>query len=84
MSDIINFYSVKHKYGEFSNFALYPIDINGKTWPTSEHYFQVQKFVGTKHEEEIRLAKSPMAAAKMGRDHARLLRADWETVKTTL
>ena len=63
----IRFYSVNDEFGCFSNFAPYPITINGKTWPTSEHYFQAQKFVGTKREEEIRKVKSPMEAAKMGR-----------------
>ena len=81
MTNTINFYKVGDKYGEFSNFSPYPIDINGVTWPTSEHYFQAQKFAGTSHEEEIRLARSPMVAAKMGRDRARPLRKDWESVK---
>lgn len=81
MPEIINFYSLRDKYGEFSNFAPYPIMIEGKTWPTSEHFFQAQKFSGTSHEEEIRLAKSPMIAAQMGRDRKRPLRPDWETVK---
>jgi len=81
MSELINFYSLRDKYGEFSNFAPYPITIEGKTWPTSEHFFQAQKFPGTLHEEEIRLATSPMIAAKMGRDRKRPLRSDWETVK---
>lgn len=84
MSTTIRFYNLKDEYGEFSNFSPHPIEIDGKTWPTSEHYFQAQKFVGTKHEEEIRLAKSPMTAAKMGRDRTKPLRADWETVKDNI
>ena len=78
---IIKFYRTGDAYGEFSNFAAFPIELNGRTWPTSEHYFQAQKFAGTPHEEEVRLASSPMLAAKMGRDQSRPLRADWETVK---
>jgi predicted NAD-dependent protein-ADP-ribosyltransferase YbiA (DUF1768 family) len=42
--EIIRFYSVGDEYGEFSNFAPYPITLGGKRWPTSEHYFQAQKF----------------------------------------
>ncbi len=79
--DRIEFYSVKQPYGEFSNFAPYPIRLKGKVWPTSEHYFQAQKFPGTEHEEAIRLAKSPMIAARMGRSRKRPLRPDWEAVK---
>lgn len=77
----IHFYRVNERYGEFSNFAPYPIELNGRLWPTSEHYFQAQKFAGTEHEEAVRLAKSPMVAARMGRSRQRPLRADWEKVK---
>jgi ribA/ribD-fused uncharacterized protein len=79
--DTITFYGAKEAYGAFSNFAAYPITLKGKVWPTSEHYFQAQKFAGTEHEEAIRLAKSPMVAARMGRSRARPLRADWETAR---
>jgi N-glycosidase YbiA len=77
----ILFYRVSEAYGEFSNFSPHPIELKGKVWPTTEHYFQAQKFVDTDHEEAIRLAKSPMIAARMGRSRERPLRADWETVK---
>jgi ribA/ribD-fused uncharacterized protein len=77
----IKFYKVDDEYGCFSNFSPHPIRMKGKVWPTSEHYFQAQKFAGTEHEEEIRLIKSPMIAARMGRDRKRPLRPDWESVK---
>ena len=68
-------------FGEFSNFSPHPFELKGRVWPTSEHYFQAQKFPGTEHEEEIRLAKSPMIAARMGRARSRPLRKDWEQAK---
>lgn len=77
----ILFYRVNEPYGDFSNFSPHPFELKGKIWPTSEHYFQAQKFVGTEHEESVRLATSPMVAARMGRSRARPLRADWEIVK---
>lgn len=79
--DLIEFYSVSDVYGEFSNFAPYPIRVDGKTWPTSEHYFQAQKFRGTPHVEQIRRAKTPGIAARMGRERSRPLRRDWESAK---
>jgi N-glycosidase YbiA len=79
--EVVRFYRVDDKYGYFSNFSPHPIRIKGKVWPTSEHYFQGQKFVGTEHEEEIRMVRSPMIAARMGRDRKRPLRHDWESVK---
>lgn len=80
----INFYSVTAEFGEFSNFAAFPIRLQGKTWPTSEHYFQAQKFDDEEHVEEIRKAKSPMIAARMGRSRKRPLRREWESVKDSV
>jgi N-glycosidase YbiA len=80
----INFYAVREAFGEFSNFSAHPISMGGKTWPTTEHYFQGQKFAGTEHEEEIRKTKSPMIAARLGRDRRKPLRQDWEQVKEVI
>lgn len=77
----IRFYSTADEYGCFSNFSRHSIWLKGKRWPTSEHYFQAQKFAGTKHEEEVRTAKTPMICANMGRDRKRPLRRDWESAK---
>lgn len=77
----ILFYRTGEAYGEFSNFAAFPIQLKGRAWPTTEHYFQAQKFSGTDYEETIRLANSPMIAARLGRSRAHPLRADWENVK---
>lgn len=81
MGEPIKFYHLNKPYGFFSNFAPYAIHLNGKIWPTSEHYFQAQKFAGTPHEEEIRQAATPSEAANLGRDRNRPLRPDWEVVK---
>jgi N-glycosidase YbiA len=79
--DVIKFYSTKDEFGCFSNFAAYPIKLKGKVWPTSEHYFQAEKFAGSEYAEDIRLAKTPMIAARMGRDRSKKFRPDWEKVK---
>jgi ribA/ribD-fused uncharacterized protein len=84
MSETIRFYSTKEAYGCFSNFAAYPIVLGGKIWPTSEHYFQAQKFEDALHQEAIRAEKSPMVAARMGRSRSKKLRADWESVKDSV
>ena len=68
-------------YGRFSNFYPSPVRLKGKVWPSTEHYFQAQKFAGTRHEQAVREAKTPMLAARMGRDRALPLRRDWEAVK---
>jgi N-glycosidase YbiA len=84
MSEVIKFYSVADEYGEFSNFAAYPIVLKKKYWPTTEHYFQAHKFADSKDRETLRAANSPMLAAQMGRDRQRKLRRDWESVKVNV
>lgn len=77
----IYFYSTRENYGCFSNFSSHSFELDGVYWPTSEHYFQAQKFVGTPHADQIREVKTPKDAARMGRDRQRPLRSDWEQVK---
>jgi ribA/ribD-fused uncharacterized protein len=77
----IYFYSARDEYGCFSNFSAHGFELDGAYWPTSEHYFQAQKFVGTAHADAIRQAKSPTIAARMGRSRQRPLRQDWEQIK---
>ncbi len=81
MPHVVAFYRVSDDYGCFSNFAPYPILLDGKVWPTSEHYFQAQKFDDPDQQEIIRQTESPMIAARMGRSRKTPLRPDWESVK---
>ena len=71
MTEPIKFYSTADEYGEFSNFAGYPIRIGKKMWPTTEHYFQAMKFNDKSEQEKVRKANSPMLAArkKFGDNH---------------
>ena len=80
----IEFYRVSEPYGEFSNFADYPVKLRGRTWPTTEHFFQAQKFEGSEHEDAIRKARSPMIAARLGRSRKVPLRKDWESAKDNI
>jgi len=77
----INFYSTTSTYGAFSNFARYPIRLDNKLWPTSEHYYQAQKFTDPAYQERIRKAITPKLAATYGRNPDVQLREDWEQVK---
>jgi len=78
----ILFYSNQdNPYGCFSNFSRHPFELDGKRWPTSEHYFQAQKFQDWADAADVRRAPSPKEAADIGRDRFRALRRDWERVK---
>ncbi len=84
MDSVIKFYSTSDEYGEFSNFARYAIKLKGKKWPTSEHYFQAMKFENSKDQDAVRKTKTPMEAARSGRDRKKKLRRDWESVKDNI
>ena len=74
----IHFYRTNEPFGEFSNFAKFPVSLKGLEWPITERYFQVQKFVGTEYEEIVRLANTAAEAAQMGRDRSLPRRVDWQ------
>ncbi len=81
-NEVIYFYStLEEPYGCFSNFSAHGFVLDDAYWPTSEHYFQAQKFVGTSYAEKIRAARSPKIAANLGRSRKEPLRPDWEQVK---
>lgn len=82
--DEIKFRSIKDEYGFLSNFYKSPLILNDCEWPTSEHYFQAQKFAGTKYETAIRHCKNAMYAANMGHNRSLPLRSDWEQVKNEI
>ncbi|RPJ78119.1 MAG: NADAR family protein [Alphaproteobacteria bacterium] len=80
-NSILDFYSVKNSFGEFSNFALFPIVVEGLLWPSSEHYYQAQKFIDPLLKELVRNAATPFLAAQIGRDPNLPMRDDWDDIK---
>ena len=81
----IRFHLKTEEHGYLANFFPLPqrISLDGTEWPTSEHYYQAQKFVATDpaHAEAIRTTQRPYDAWRMGSDPAHPRRADWEAVK---
>jgi hypothetical protein len=77
----VYFYSTKDPYGAFSNFSKHPFEVDDLLWPTSEHYFQAQKFEDQDYQEQIRTTSSAMIAARLGRSRKVPIRADWEEIK---
>ena len=79
----IRFYNSDEPYYEFTNFYKVMIKVDGELWPTTEHYFQAQKFVGTPYVEYIRRLSRAREAFEFARipgvSHWR--RNDWENVK---
>jgi len=77
----IKFYHEYDAYGCFSNFSAHSVELDGKFWKTSEHYYQAQKVVGTPYEDQIREAPTPDKAAELGRSDDAPLREDWADAK---
>jgi ribA/ribD-fused uncharacterized protein len=81
----IRFYSAREQpYGCFSNFSAHPFELDGQWWPTSEHYFQANKFLSPADRDAVRSVTSPMQAARIGRSRSRPMGPDWEQVKDDL
>jgi hypothetical protein len=79
--EAVLFYEEYNAHGYLSNFAACPIVLKGRLWPTTEHYYQAQKYAGAEREELIRQAPSPMNAKELTRDPRFPPRSDWDAVK---
>ena len=79
----ILFYNRGEPYYEFTNFANYPIVVDGVQYRTSEHYFQAQKFQGTPYVVHVAQLARPRDAFDFTRrpDVQQWIRKDWHTVK---
>ena len=81
MPNTIHFYNYNEPYYEFTNFFMRKITLKGKEWPSTEHYFQAQKFVGTPAEEKVRLLKKPREAYDFAHIRTDEVRQDWKKVR---
>ncbi|CAG8737568.1 33739_t:CDS:2, partial [Racocetra persica] len=74
----IYFYSKRDPYYEFTNFFPIPVIIDGDKWPTTENYFQAQKFEYKNIHNEIRDARSARDAFNISRHYNHYKRRNWE------
>ncbi len=77
----VNFYGANEEYGFLSNFYSAPIEIDGRSWPTTEHYYQAQKFSDPGRQEAIREAATPGVAKKLAWSGSTGLRSDWDAAR---
>jgi hypothetical protein len=77
----IRFFSKSDTHREFSNFAPFGVDLDGKRWATVEHYYQAQKFADAKLQRDIRKAEKPIIAKTLADKNKTAIRADWDAIK---
>ena len=79
----IKFYNRGEPYYEFTNFYPAAVIIDEQRWPSTEHYFQAQKFVGTPYLDIVRGLPSARDAFQLSRNPtvSQWRRSDWDAVK---
>lgn len=79
---IIHFYHTTAPYGFLGNFYRSPMILDGKLWPTAEHYYQAQKFPHDPAKQEaIRLTPRPGDAKRLAWESAAGFRPDWDAIR---
>lgn len=68
----------KGKYRFLSNFYPVKININGKTYPSTEHYYQAMKFKDNSIQRKVRNAPTPGRAKELAHQHNP--REDWRNI----
>lgn len=77
----IYFYNnVPKTYYEFTNFYGSPVTIDGKVWPTTEHYYQAMKFKDTNLQDKIRAMKRPSEVFDFAKTNRGNVRSNWQSV----
>lgn len=65
-------------------YAPFGFELEGKTWPSVEHYFQGMKFTDEVRQEQIRAAANPTQARKLGRKRHKSFRPNWKQMRETV
>jgi predicted NAD-dependent protein-ADP-ribosyltransferase YbiA (DUF1768 family) len=70
---------------ELDNFYECQVQMDGKIWRSSEHYYQAAKFpLKSQQREKIHMAPSGMESWKLGNSRSEEFRPDWEEVKVEM
>jgi len=78
----IHFYHWKKNYGWLSNYSPHGFHLEGRFWPTVEHYYQAHKFsVDSEHFNIIAEEEKPGRAKNLTRKFVEFVRDDWDEIK---
>ncbi len=77
----IYFYDPNDENGFLANFSWHAIVVDGVQYKTVEHYYQAQKFLGTKTFQKIVDAPTPFAAKALAKKYKALRVSRWGSIK---
>lgn len=81
-SDVVFFCKVREPFGNLSNMANTPFEVNGVRWASSEAYYQAMRFPHLPDlQEQIRKQSNGYTAKVLAHENKHLTRPDWEEVK---
>jgi DNA-directed RNA polymerase II subunit RPB2 len=82
---VIKFSASTPTFKEFSTYHRVALMLDGKAYPTVEHYFQAMKFPDhPEYQETIRVSKTPAQAKRLGKTTEFTGRSDWSTEKDAI
>ncbi|UTF61051.1 NADAR family protein [Gilvimarinus sp. DA14] len=67
-----------------SRVSPHPFELEGKHWPTVEHYYLAMRLIREEDQEKVRQATGVMAARKAAKGWFRKKRGDWKQVQTVV
>lgn len=84
MEQTIYFYAETDGYFELSNFYLRCVRIDGIDWPSTEHFYQAQKFIAAADKQRIRNCHSAAEAFLLGRNLTTARVNNWDDIKVAV
>ncbi len=66
---------------DFGTCSRHGFELEGREWPSVEHYYQAMKFESEAVQEKIRGAEHPRKARRLGGSRLRKRRKDWKKFK---
>jgi N-glycosidase YbiA len=67
-----------------SNFSPPGIELEGRFWPTVEHFYQAKKFIDPELRERVRRTPTPKEARALGQSRVHAIRSDWDLVRESV
>jgi len=69
------------KYFFLSNYFSRQIEVNGRKFKSTEHYYQAMKFESSVLQQQVMNAETPNQSKKEARRLSKYIRYDWDEIK---